>query len=978
VRQGTQGANGAEGAEDPKAQQVAEAVWKALEAFEVSSALAQGSRPSMDPDPHAAAEKCREKAHTDIEHTISADFIEAQARAEKLLSQEQCKALLQSGGRLLTAAAYACCGGVQWPHTALARLPQLIARRVLHLSLAAVLPDLRERDRLRAKVEEMAAAQLSSTRTYLEELSVLRSHFRNTNQAPAWSIKRAGGNEAAKANFRLGPTDRYIWDVLESLPEDLRDLTCAVILEKLRCLSTQSHESVEAEITAFARRVAQAKSAGLRQEALAGEHDAKQEAEAELKRTQKELAKFKEAHQELQMRFRDQVAMIQSLTNENSALRSKASGRNDEEAETLRQAQFRVQHLEAELMRLRAEGSDEAKRLRSQLGEVQAQMNDLKEAARNKDRELRNRLSLLIPAGVNEEHVPSVDELIDTTLPNFIDRTSEVFGDGPATDWLRDSFQAVGRHLNEARNAQRSIEQERKTTERKAKTAQARITELEGLLSTEREARKTLEQEADKLREEVETLNKTLQQARFTSKRSELSAVSPKGEEGPPVVQDDGFHYFGIEEVEAHDHYKLLNTHFEELTALHEKLLGELEMLQTENAKVLARATEAEQAREETEALTSKELRDIKAQMTEVEAENDKLKQEIDDCERNQLHPARVAETLAELRHLKHEHQAALNANAVLRSSLEVLRQQVSEGIKPCRDSTDEKLKFTLGTCDRTVFNRLYEDAVRRHEKIAEILRAIAALPDEARSCFDQDLAEFEGLPGYTPFRVKSLAARSLSEPDIREMMVSNARDLGGQAAKPLFYEPLRLTTPRPEPERVLLETRVVSPNFSGPSAPPPASARGSPELGESSAAHRQVSHGSPEVRPTSAASLVGAGRAIPRPHSAAVGMASQRQPPQPATLPERPSTGRPSGSRHPRRPGIITAMESGPTPGARLPQETLLPSTRPKSADLAQGAWNGNYLPPASRGSCLRPSTAGSKGCSVAGGNGCRRRHKT
>lgn len=930
--------DGGAGGED----QAAEAVWKALEAFEVAAALAPGSRPSVEDEAAGGAERRLEKVQGQAEHILLSDFAEAQAKADKLLTQDRCRTLLRSGERLLTAAAFACCGGNHWPHTALARLPHATARRVLQLSLAAVLPDLRERDRLRAKVEELTAAQLASTRAYLEEVSILRSKFRKEGQPPKWSVKRSGGYNAAMATFRLGPTDHYIWDCLESLPEDIRNLSCAILLEKLRCLSTVSHESVEAEIAALARRVGQARASGPSGEAHGGEAEQQQQQQdaGELRRCQKELAKTKRMHQELEQRFREQVSTVQSLQNELSMLHSKATERS-EDAELYRQAQFRAQHLENELARARNDGGEEGKRLRAALGDAQAQLAEAKEAARAIERELKRKVSLLVPEGFSEEKVPAIDDVIGVVIPNFLDRASDIFGDAPAMDWLKDTMASVSAFAAETRTVRAGLDEERRAAERQVQTAQSRIAELEASLQAERKTRAALEAEAEELRKRVQALQEASKQQEQTRQRTK---------HGTKEGADGGFFFLGPEEIEATEHYKLLHTHFEELTKLHEKLLGELELLQTQVAKKSERTAAAEKDKAEAEALANDELKTAKARMIQLSSENESLRTQIDACERNQLHPSRVAELLAELKRAKHELQASLSANTVLRSSLEQVRQQVEAAHRRDTNATDEKLRFTMGACDRTVFSRLYEDAIRRHEKISEILRGLAAAP--AGTYAGDGEPEFAGLPGYVPFRVRSTAARSLSEPDIREMMVSNARDLRGLIGR-LFDEPVRPPAPRPA-ERVPLETPVVTPSL--PASPAPrGSARGSPEPGGGE-------------RPVSATG--GAGRAA--------SMGSQGQRPT-LSDPERPLT---AGSRGAggRWPSVVTAVPSAAPPEAaagRPPAEALLPSTRPKSASATHSAWSGSRLPPTPRSPATwRPLTAGSPRNAAMGGAALRRFH--
>ncbi|CAK0853999.1 unnamed protein product [Prorocentrum cordatum] len=139
----------------------------------------------------------------------------------------------------------------------------------------------------------------------------------------------------------------------------------------------------------------------------------------------------------------------------------------------------------------------------------------------------------------------------------------------------------------------------------------------------------------------------------------------------------------------------------------------------------------------------------------------------------------------AELRRARQEQRAALHANEagapppaepkqckatleVLRASLKALQQRLTEMGQPpkCRVPQASQVMYVLDSCSRTPFNRLYEDALRRREQLAQ-------WPPSA-----QDGASYSGFP----ITARTLRGRSQSEPpmtfmseEVHDMLVANA-----------------------------------------------------------------------------------------------------------------------------------------------------------------------------------------------------------
>lgn len=95
------------------------------------------------------------------------------------------------------------------------------------------------------------------------------------------------------------------------------------------------------------------------------------------------------------------------------------------------------------------------------------------------------------------------------------------------------------------------------------------------------------------------------------------------------------------------------------------------------------------------------------------------------------LHPAQVAKIKAELRTAEHERQALTAENEALRTSLEMFRQKILEVSSQDRGPMAEVLENILSSTGRSVFQRLYEDAVRRTAHLSNIFDSLRLSPME-------------------------------------------------------------------------------------------------------------------------------------------------------------------------------------------------------------------------------------------------------
>eukprot|EP00746_Dinoflagellata_sp_MGD_P008875 gnl/MRDRNA2_/MRDRNA2_117819_c0_seq1.p1 gnl/MRDRNA2_/MRDRNA2_117819_c0~~gnl/MRDRNA2_/MRDRNA2_117819_c0_seq1.p1 ORF type:complete len:583 (-),score=114.74 gnl/MRDRNA2_/MRDRNA2_117819_c0_seq1:33-1574(-) len=93
------------------------------------------------------------------------------------------------------------------------------------------------------------------------------------------------------------------------------------------------------------------------------------------------------------------------------------------------------------------------------------------------------------------------------------------------------------------------------------------------------------------------------------------------------------------------------------------------------------------------------------------------------------LHPAQVAKTKAELRTAEHERQALTAENESLRTALEMFRQKILEVSARDRGPMVEVLENIISSTGRSVYQRLYEDAVRRMGHLSNLFDSLRLSP---------------------------------------------------------------------------------------------------------------------------------------------------------------------------------------------------------------------------------------------------------
>eukprot|EP00928_Gymnodinium_smaydae_P042272 TRINITY_DN28483_c0_g1_i1.p1 TRINITY_DN28483_c0_g1~~TRINITY_DN28483_c0_g1_i1.p1 ORF type:complete len:1055 (+),score=265.35 TRINITY_DN28483_c0_g1_i1:79-3243(+) len=240
--------------------------------------------------------------------------------------------------------------------------------------------------------------------------------------------------------------------------------------------------------------------------------------------------------------------------------------------------------------------------------------------------------------------------------------------------------------------------------------------------------------------------------------------------------------------------------------------------------------------------------------------QTESLAAELKATEDSLLHPSQVAGIKAELRRTRYENEATQNANATLREAVETLTERLEVAEKRCQ-TTNAEVANVLATCDRTVYNRLYEDAIRRHERLADIWDAlrVGLTPVEAAG----EEADDDNLYYYSTSRSLRRSAstpgrlRDFDVPmDVRNMLVLNARAIGrlyGRQEPLLELRQLRRTpTPEVASAAGAGPTAVVLLRGSGVGARPHSAPSGSPRGNELRRSPRPGGRESPSPEPSS------------------------------------------------------------------------------------------------------------------------------
>lgn len=727
-----------------------------------------------------------------------ADAISVGSLVDEKMQHVSIQELLSAGEKLLAAAgraaAVAASGGSPnlWPSWALTRLPRVMIRKAMHVGWETLLPERRERDRLRAKVTELTTSQLQSTKNYLEELSCLRRRLHNappptprTNSE--YVVQLSSADDSGK--FSLGLGDRYAWEVIDVLPGELQAIVVAVLQEKLRCYSTQGQEIVLADLAALVKRVRRwHEMQGLPEREVV--HAETRNLDHLTISDRRELKGMQKLNQELEAQLHDQVAVNKSLEEQCTACHQEFAARQAEDA-SIRTDRAQLKSLQEQVAIFKQvhqsyDGGEQAKALSAALSEAEDRIKALERAA--DERAARCvRISEKLTPLENQDRAGLRESLVV-----FLSGIADLFDDPVINAWVDSMVQAVITKLIKTDAALEIQEVTRRGVERKLRDAERSKRDLECQLTEQKEALAEAREKLAAMQQEVQ--------------------VSTPGE---------------VQDVESTQLYAQLLIRFRDMEVDYSRVKGCLlaaEQRAFEAEEVTSRNKEVA----DLQVLTAQQLlQKLRVEHQDLTESHKKLQVKLDNAVQHALHPARMAEVKAQVHRLQHECEATSNINTFFRAALESLRRRLGESMSSnlqgsqLRESifcalADMGRLEKMNIDDRSVFTRLYEDAVRRHDKgvDASDVKQAAGLSGPAR--IDSDLDVEVHLPaGFSPLSVQRILRPYASEPDVHKMRVTNARGLGYWKAMPLFPDSLRPVPPGSSSPRLLLETPIVVPVLS-------------------------------------------------------------------------------------------------------------------------------------------------------------------
>eukprot|EP00930_Biecheleria_cincta_P082004 TRINITY_DN7153_c3_g2_i1.p1 TRINITY_DN7153_c3_g2~~TRINITY_DN7153_c3_g2_i1.p1 ORF type:complete len:1198 (+),score=272.04 TRINITY_DN7153_c3_g2_i1:152-3745(+) len=757
------------------------------------------------------------------------DGEELRKRAEKLMGDHGVRVLVGSSEKLL--AAVAGLTGCRSVPEILGRMPRLVARQSLMLALGDVMPELLERRWLKTQVGELQAKQVSSTTTYLQELGALRSLLRqhvgegktvawehtarNETDSPTRSplrrinfqehepdtakaesletsppvekslagivgdiqcssrqsktlgttVKRSQSNYSSspvkvsastdeggrEVNTSFGNVHHYLWDPLDYVPCELKPVVSQVVAEKLACFENQTIAASAAELAALCRKM----EAFTREQAAFKVQEKLNEALQTIAKKDEEIQGLMESLQKAKAESQEHALNIFQL-------RTTLEKNGDTYQKELHQIKVHCLVVEQQL-----------EQAVKDLTCIKAEK-DKESLKKQKAAEERKALLDLPETGPAERESTVLEGFFGGTLSVLARHLGQALPD-------RDTKQVLLLHAQRMTAVVQSLERKRQAAEKSFSSCkltlaatEARAVELEDTLRKEKQERAS----------EVE----------------ELAARVLKAETSMKTIHSDLEAY--VTESPAFVAQVTENKDLKDQLEAHRKMVNKLEHEYT----ILMERHEFLQAR------MSKEISERDVLLEQVRRE---LREACD----SQFHPAKVAELRAELRHFKHECMALANANSLLRSSLQMMRereQQLFENIAldgktsqlaPLEAAGGPQAHLLMDTCDRTVFTRLYEDAVRRkeYEPAAEGLAVLSAtrpwiVLDEqvqAAEANDYSVRRAQTLPlriqtcGQRPSSAPP-ALRLVSKMEFKDMLSRNAEDLHYSIREPLFKERLR------------------------------------------------------------------------------------------------------------------------------------------------------------------------------------------
>eukprot|EP00437_Effrenium_voratum_P021119 CAMPEP_0181460586 /NCGR_PEP_ID=MMETSP1110-20121109/33421_1 /TAXON_ID=174948 /ORGANISM="Symbiodinium sp., Strain CCMP421" /LENGTH=910 /DNA_ID=CAMNT_0023585149 /DNA_START=30 /DNA_END=2758 /DNA_ORIENTATION=+ len=735
------------------------------------------------------------------------------ARAKELLDKD-CRGLVSAGEALLNSV-----GKVgECPMMVLVqKLPRLLARQALMIALSNVMPELLDGESRRMQVDELQKRQLSSTTRYLQELGTVRSHLRNVTAAENHTSQAAG--ESGKGSFASTVTSmRQAATVTTALTSALKKTRGgdssrrpSISEKEADILETQVSTDDDHELrpsmsitsnpsTRKGRRsltVSGAAAAALaakrtvRQPSVDGGiapdvgsefgdvHHYMWDAVEHLDKGLQVIVCKVIAEKMQCFKTQKEATVLAELSALCRRMESFLQGTSVEDQEKqMQEAQAKLEAKDAEILRLcerlqqsmeqaaEKEGSmlktlEQQERVRHsiqrELVEAQANLRTFQqkyqelsqelaqakeaEAAAQKERSQlqRARVQLLRPGGKTDPTHPNLQDFFHKFLPGLSQHLVKELRDPSVNQHFTPIIEHLQREWAADLEKHEKMASRLKVAEKELAQASSHLQELE---TRSAEFKEAAEGQILALRQRAERAEQDMVQLQ--------SGVLDKIHKAPAFVS-------------LREEYEILKCELEESTK-------QLEVLRT----ALSRKDE--------------DKAHLQGLLEEKEAQVLKLQEEVQEVAGSQLHPSKVAQLCAELKQVKHECQALTNSNNFLRSAVETLQQKLAEQME---GHDHEEAALIRETCSRSVFSRLYEDAVSRDTSLTPRLRHAESWAGGTENGGVQR-PHSAGVLGKR--RRKVDPPRSRSAPSmLRQLIMENASNLRKTLDEPLFAHDIRL-----------------------------------------------------------------------------------------------------------------------------------------------------------------------------------------
>lgn len=742
------------------------------------------------------------------------------SRAAKLLKVE-CRVLVNAGEALLSAVGRE----LKCPKMVLLlqKLPKLLARQALMVALSDVTPELLDRQWLRTQVDDLRTKQVASTTTYLQELGTLRSHLRQVAAAESHLRAMAAETPAptpsqSKRGSKTDPSSQNSHrrpSVLKkpsknSVPTDRRasfsETKEEIAIPQGRKFSTMTGAATAA--MAFARAQGFGSNAP-------SEHDVAEVGIefAEVHHYMWDAAEFlDQATQVLVCKviteklrcFKTQkeattIAELAHLCRRmESYLKGTALEDHEKELKEVRMKLYaREEEASSLVERLQVETAQYEQKERSYIGKLQ-QQERLRDSLQRelvdtqaqlaamtaKSQELANELTVHKDAEASMKKQSAAFAKSRARILN-VQKSSEDGSESSLEDFFARMLPDLVQHLTKEMKDQslknqftpivKSLHQIWKSSRAKSQKTAAALEDAEREAA---ESSKKLEELEGARQKEKDAADAKVQSMKDRAERAEKNIVELQSNFMDNLRQAPAY-------VSLREDYEICRCELEQT-------IKQLRAVQEEYEANCA----------EQEAGWAKQAEDHREQVQ-------KLQNDLREVVESQLHPTQVAQLRADLKRAQHESQALTNTNNMLKDSLAALQKKLMESESERRRSAatgiKEEVRLLRDTCSRTVFSRLYEDAVRR----SDVDQSDGA-PPHSRS-WAGSILELRSRPHSAnsaaapprPLSAQSASTprRALSEPPVRivspialqEMQRENARHLQHTLRESLFQHPFRL-----------------------------------------------------------------------------------------------------------------------------------------------------------------------------------------